>query len=188
MSDNRSPLTTPLTLAGGMAAGALLAKFVHPWIMGVLGAARTQTTGGDAFDDLTRDHALILGLLDEMLRLDSAAAQLPIFLNVKRVLTKHALAEEDVVYPLLRNRIGAKDDVVRLYAEHAQMKIDLAEIEEILIRGVTATEHITSLREIIREHAHDEETKEFPRLREVLTTERRAALSAKVWREKALVS
>ena len=56
---------------------------------------------------------------------DSAAERMKLLLMFKRALGKHAMAEEDVVYPILHEIAGAAEQARELYDEHAQMKIHL---------------------------------------------------------------
>ena len=110
-----------------------------------------------------------------------------LFLKLKRNLSKHALAEEDVIYPLLRERTGAGTDVDRLFHEHAEMKIALARLEDQFAGDEAWSREVRSLRDLIARHAADEETVEFPRLRAALNEKQRATAAGRVYREKALL-
>ena len=83
------------------------------------------STGEKPFDQLIDDHRQILSLLDNMLEVpdSSPARKARLYMMLKRRLAKHALAEEDVVYPLVRNDSANGDERRHLYDEHADMKI-----------------------------------------------------------------
>jgi hemerythrin superfamily protein len=178
---------------GGFAAGAMagyaLAKAGPPLISQLTGTI-SGAGGRDAFEGLIEDHRKVLALLDEMIEAE-APRRMALFLQLKRDLSKHALSEEDVVYPLLRERAHDYEDTQRNYAEHAEMKIALASIEELLMNADltsdTWREHMRRLRHLIAAHARHEEDNEFPRLRESLGDEKRAAVSGMIAREKALL-
>src|SRR5438128_38606 len=91
-------------LLGGLAAGVLGSRLVPPVVAALIGSGRVRA-GGDPFAVLMDDHRKILLLLDEMVTapIDSTARRGRLFLMLKRKLAKHALAEEDVVYPIVHN-------------------------------------------------------------------------------------
>ncbi len=104
---------------------------------------------------------------------------------LKRKLAKHALAEEDVVYPMLHDDAHEEDESKHLYGEHADMKIFLFELEAMLKSGEDWTERVRSLRHLIKEHADEEEQKVFPRLRQ--TVGENKLPDVKIRREEALI-
>ena len=53
-----------------------------------------------------------------------------LFVALSRSRGRHALAEEDVVHPVLHTEAGA--GAQQLYAEHAEMKVHLYELENAL--------------------------------------------------------
>src|SRR5919197_1758551 len=93
-------------LAAGAALTLVAARVMPPLAGRALGAARV-TMGGDPFDALARDHRRILGLFDTLERTDESATlrRTVLLFQVKRALMAHALAEEDVVYPLLLDEV-----------------------------------------------------------------------------------
>jgi hemerythrin superfamily protein len=102
------------------------------------------------------------------------------------MLGKHAMAEEDVVYPLL-HRAHAETETRQLYDEHADIKIHLYELEQMVMRNEDCRNRVISLRQLIEIHARQEEEQEFPRLREVLREGDRAMVAGQIRREEALV-
>lgn len=107
---------------------------------------------------------------------------------MKRRLAKHALAEEDVVYPLLNDEADRREAAKHLYDEHAQMKILLFEIEMALMHGEPWDEPVQKLRQMVESHAREEEQEQFPRLREVLNERKRLSqVAGQLHREEALI-
>ena len=154
-----------------------------------IGMARAAAGGSDVFEELIADHKRILGALEQAESADGAA-RMPLFLFIKRELTKHAVAEEDVIYPLVADKINDEQGAKLLYEEHGEVKTLLAEIEEALEMSddLRYRDRLRMLREAVREHAQKEETQIFPRLREVLDDKKRALVTGKVDREKAMVA
>ena len=163
-------------------------RVLPPFIATLKGRGRVRT-GADPFDQLIEDHRQILSLLDNMLEApDSARARKArLYMMLKRKLAKHALAEEDVVYPLVRNDSANGDERRHLYDEHADMKILLHQTGEMLRTGEAWNETVSMLRSLIREHAETEEKTIFPELRRELKEIRWAKISGQISREEALI-
>jgi hemerythrin superfamily protein len=174
-------------LLGGIAGGILGGRLLPPIFAAMAGAGRAKG-GGDPFALLIADHRRIVELLDEMLAAssDSKLRRGRLFLALKRKLAKHAMAEEDVVYPIVRND-AANDQRKHLYAEHADMKILLFEIESQLMAGEDWTSVVTPLRDLIRSHIDEEERTIFPELRRQLGESALPRVSGQISREEALV-
>jgi hemerythrin superfamily protein len=175
-------------LAGGILVGAVASRLLPPLFANVNGSVRAKL-GADPFQLLEEDHRS-MELLLEKLRTssdDSLAARTVAFMSLKRKIGKHALAEEDVVYPLLHEHANAQEDAYRLYREHAEMKIHLYELEAALKKNGEWKERFQSFDYLIREHIRDEEEKEFPRLREMMNEKQSICLSGLIRREESLV-
>jgi hemerythrin superfamily protein len=108
-------------------------------------------------------------------------------LRLKRRLSAHALAEEDVIYPALFALGGDPQGAQHLYAEHAEMKIHLYNLEEISKDDPAWQSHVGELRAIIAAHVREEEDVEFPKLRSALDDQTLARIFGKMQREKALL-
>ncbi len=188
MIGTRSISRSLTAFAAGAALSAFASRVVPPLAGRAIGRARVAS-GGDPFDALARDHQRVLGMMDMMLQSDDSATvrRTAGLLQVKRSLTAHALAEEDIVYPLLREEVGAVEAADRLYREHAELKIHLFRLEHMPKNDKAWREELRDLRELIARHAGDEENEQFPRLREKLSQERIAQLSGDVEREKQMV-
>jgi len=175
-------------MAGGLAVGILGSRLMAPMFAAANGALRAKL-GEDAFELLIQDHRQIISTLDEMERTpgDSMARRARLFLTLKRTLAKHALAEEDVVYPLLHQDVHDVKESKRLYNDHADMKIGLFELERSLKSKADWTAQVRSLRDSLHKHIREEEDVEFPKIRRMLSEHRSRRLSGMIHREEALV-
>jgi hemerythrin superfamily protein len=188
MFGTRSFSRSLTAFAIGAAASAFASRVMPPMAGRAIGRARVAA-GGDPFDALAADHRRVLATIDTLLQSDDSATMRRTtgLLQVKRSLTAHALAEEDIVYPLLREEVGAIEAADRLYREHAELKIHLFRLEHMPKNDLRWREELQDLRELIASHAGDEENEQFPKLRARLSREQTARLSSDVEREKQFV-
>ena len=111
----------------------------------------------------------------------------PLFLTLKRTLAKHSMAEEDVIYPLLHDEANRAERARHLYEEHAEIKIHLFELENMLKSGADWTDRVRQLRDLISSHIREEEMEQFPTLRGMLNDTRRNSVSGLIRREEAMI-
>jgi hemerythrin superfamily protein len=174
-------------LVGGVAAGILGTRLLPPLLASASGAIRAKRSG-DPFKLLIQDHRRLVSILAEMEKTpqDSMGRRNTLFLMFKRKLAKHALAEEDVVYPLLHDE-DEQGQSRHLYHEHADMKILLYQVEESLLAGTDWKAPVACLQNLITSHIQDEEQNVFPKMRQVLDKERRARVSGMISMEESLI-
>jgi len=163
-------------------------RLLPPLLAGAAGSMRASL-GEKPFDRLVQDHRSVLSLLERLVGAadDSIARRMALFLAVKRALAKHALAEEDVVYPLLQSKANGASAAKQLYSEHAEMKVHLYELEMAPAGGAAWAERARALQALIARHIRDEEEVQFPRLEGLLDAEGRRRLARQVRREEALI-
>ena len=188
----RASRTSPIRAAASFAGGALIAfvgsRLLPPLVAQARGAARTRG-GGDPLGSLLDDHRAIRSHLDVMVE----SADREVFsrtqhlLRLKRCLAAHAMAEEDIVYPALREHLATADDATHLYEEHAEMKILLYKLEQTPKSDEQWHLHATELRTLIQGHLRQEEEVDFPNLRGALDESTSTELASKIAREKALL-
>jgi hemerythrin superfamily protein len=173
-------------------AGALMmltaSRIAPPFAGRAIGSLRSMT-GTDPFDALAQDHRKVLALLNRLAETDNAAAmrRTAMLFQVKRMLTAHALAEEDIIYPMLHDDAHRAEEAKKLYREHADMKVRLFELEHKAKDDPSWIEDVRALRRIIADHAREEEETEFPKLRAALDSRRTSNLLGEVHREKSLI-
>jgi hemerythrin superfamily protein len=166
---------------------AFIASRIAPPMAGrALGSVRAMA-GTDPFAALAQDHRKLLALFERIEASGSSTVRSALLLQLKRMLSAHALAEENIVYPMLREDAGHHEEATRLYREHAEMKVRLFELEHKAKGDPSWIEDIRALHRIVEEHAHAEEQSEFPRLRAALDHRQAANLLSEVHREKAML-
>jgi len=175
-------------MLAGFAGGIVASRLLPPFFAMSKGSIQTRT-GVDPFDQLITEHGFLLSTLDEMelVKEGETGKRARLFLQLKRMLAKHAMAEEDVVYPLLSGPGEREAAAKQLYDEHAEMKIALFRLEQTLKGEGSWMEQVRALQSLIGPHAKQEEEIEFPRLRERLPQSKRVALGRDVLREEAMV-
>ena len=189
MAERNDLLRDAALVAAGAAAALVIGRFGMPLVAKTIGLARGAAGAGDAFEELTADHERVIAMLEKAQVEQTAPKKLALFAAIKRDLSKHAVAEEDIIYPLIADKLLAPDAAHHLYKEHGDVKTLLAEIEEALERGDDARyrARVHALLENVRRHTEEEETQWFPRLKDVLDEKKRALIAGKVDREKAML-
>ncbi|MBV8811222.1 MAG: hemerythrin domain-containing protein [Acidobacteriaceae bacterium] len=154
---------TYLLLGLGTAAGALLGRLLPVVFANASGVAQ-GLAGLDPFAQLIQQHRTLLSVLDKMEHLTAPdwAKRRLLFLALKRTIGKHALAEENVVYPLLKTQAERHESTQKLYREHASMKIHIFELEVAIRSTDEWRDAVRALRSEIEPHAREEEQTEFP--------------------------
>ena len=172
----------------GFAAGFVLSRLV-PSVWAQFRGAAGSALGEDPFVELIRQHRVLLSLLHRMEETPASAAARRVFLffAFKRTIAKHALAEEDVAYPLLYADAGRQDAAEKLYREHADMKIHLFALQQHVRDEEGWKTHVRALRDEIAEHARQEEDDVFPRLRELRETRDSSVLHRNLRQEEAFI-
>jgi len=173
-------------------AGAVLtliaSRIAPPFAGRTIGTLRAMS-GTDPFDALAEDHKKVLALFGRIEETDNSAVtrRNAMLLQVKRMLTAHALAEEDIVYPMLHDDAQRREQAKKLYSEHAAMKVRLFELEHKAKDDPTWIEELRELHRVVAEHAHEEEQIEFPKLRAALNQTQCTTLLGDVSREKSML-
>jgi len=168
---------------------SLAASRVAPPIAGrAMGSIRAMT-GTDPFDALAQDHRKVLALFEAIEATDNSATmrRAAMLLQLKRMLTAHALAEEDIIYPMLRDDAHRNEQALKLYRDHAEVKVKLFELEHKAKNDPSWISELRQLHHMIESHAREEEQVEFPKLRAALDEARCANLMGEVQREKSLL-
>lgn len=177
-----------LTFGAGAMIMLAASRLVPPVAGRALGSIRAMA-GTDPFEALAQDHQKALALFGRIEATeDSAIARRnSMLMQLKRMLTAHALAEEDIVYPMLHDDAHRRDQAKKLYREHAEVKVRLFELEHKAKDDPTWIEDLRALHRMVRDHAQEEETIEFPKLRAALDEGRCTTLLGEVQREKSML-
>jgi hemerythrin superfamily protein len=139
---------------------------------------------GDWADALKTEHEMTLAIFDKIEATDDSQTMMRshLLMKLKYALTKHALEEENVIYPALRqaNETEEADD---LTSDHGYVKTYLYELENLPKDDPQWLARVRDFRTMIEEHMREEENDIFPRLREKLSDEQNAKLSAMMNKE-----
>ena len=171
-----------LSAAAGVAAlGFVAGMFAVPARKLAHQGLETALSKNDWFGILKLEHAAVNTLFEQLLQTDETQTKkrTALLLAIKQGLTKHALQEEDVVYPALREA-GIEADTKELYAEHADIKTYLHELETKPKDDPHWLERVRSFHSLIQHHVRDEEDEIYPRFQSQLSEEQNSRLTKRM--------
>jgi hemerythrin superfamily protein len=144
---------------------------------------------GDWFGHLRAEHRVVKKLLKAMTHADfeEPARRAALLEKVSELITRHAVEEENAVYPALGGA-GEGDDAADLIADHAEMKTLLRELQALAPEDPGWREQAKALRKLFDKHVREEEDEVFPILRERLGELENDKLTKLVQREGVRVS
>lgn len=147
-------------------------------VQGMAGAS------GDWAEALAAEHAAVLALFDKIEATgdSQASARSRLLTKLKNALGKHALEEENVIYPALR-QANYVHDADALNGEHGQVKTFLYELENMPKTGPAWLARVRELRAMLEEHIRMEEDELFPALKAQLEDGQNGKLSQAMNRE-----
>lgn len=146
-----------------------------------------QQTTTDVVDALTTDHREALDLLDRIGRSTDPAAKRDIADTLIAEVVRHAIAEEMYVYPAMRKHVpdGGKE-VEHDIEEHKELEETMKRLEAVEATDPRFDELVRTMTKQLRHHAHDEESDQFPKLREHVPHDELVELREKVIRAKKI--
>ena len=161
------------------AAVGFAANYGRKMLVQGIGAA-----AGDWADALKAEHQAALALFDkiEATSDEQTWVRSHLLMKLKSALGKHALQEENVIYPALREANSAHD-ADALNSEHGYIKTYLYELETIPNDSPEWLARVSDFRSMLQEHMRMEEDEVFPKFRNALSEEQNARLSAMMNKE-----
>ena len=144
----------------------------------------------DVVDILSEDHREV----EEMFReLESLGVSDPAVQDRRRLLVdqvtialvRHAVAEEVVVYPAVKERVS-EEEAERAKREHAEAEESMKALERLDPEDPSFDQEIRKLMTEIRTHVAEEEGEMFPHMREVMSREELVKLGGQVEAIKAM--
>ncbi len=140
--------------------------------------------GSDWLDSLKAEHEMALAIFDKIEATDDEQTMMRSHLltKLKYALTKHALEEENVVYPALR-QANETEEADELNSDHGYVKTYLYELENLPNDDPQWIARVRDFRAMIEEHMREEENEIFPRLRSRLSDEQNAKLTSAMNKE-----
>ncbi|MET0307218.1 MAG: hemerythrin domain-containing protein [Sphingomonas sp.] len=163
-------------IAGAAAGGAALGLLA---LLGRKAVVQAPTALAGNWDEaLAAEHAATLKVFDSIEATDESATlrRNMLLSHLKHALMKHAVEEENVIYPALRDA-GQTDAADALNKEHGYVKQYLYELENMPTASPDWILKLRRFRADIEKHMREEETQLFPMLRAQLSEERNKALT-----------
>jgi hemerythrin-like domain-containing protein len=132
---------------------------------------------------LKRDHREVADLLKKLADTNPGTRRKATVAKVTSELRLHMQIEEDEIYPLVEQKVGA-EDAEEAMVEHRLARDGLAQLQELVDEpGFGAV--VAMLTAGIRHHVREEETEVFPKLKKKLDRDTLAALGDQVVARKA---
>jgi hemerythrin superfamily protein len=139
------------------------------------------TPSDDVVDELTTDHREALALLDRIAASTDPEERRDLADTVIAEVVRHAVAEEMYVYPAMREHLPDVDQAIKHdIEEHEQLERTMKRLEGADAADSQFEALVREMTEQLRHHAHDEETEQFPQLRERVPREELVRLREKV--------
>ena len=159
-------MTTRIVGAAGMVGLGVIAGLA-------LGQARRLATKaamrltGDWERQMKAEHRALIKLTRSLAdaRIEEAPKRAALVSAVEDLLARHAMEEENVVYPALR-AAGLESAVAAQLQDHADMRLLLRELEGMPPEAPGFADAAGKLKDLIDQHIRQEEHDLFPRLRE----------------------
>lgn len=173
----RAATSRTATLIGVAAAGLVTGLAVNLGRKAVVQAPSVMA--GDWFEALKTEHALALALFDQIeATADTEPAKRVVLLTqLKHALGKHAFAEENVIYPALRDW-GDKADADKLNHDHGYVKQYLFELDGLDKASPAFLARVAAFRVDLEAHIREEEDAIFPPLHAGLSDDRNKQITA----------
>jgi hemerythrin superfamily protein len=135
----------------------------------------------DVIDELTSDHREVTSLLDSIGTTTDPTQKRDLADTVITELVRHAVAEEMYVYPAMRDHLPDGEQVAKHDAEeHNELERTMKELESVETSDPRFDDLVEQLRSQLRHHVEDEESEQFPRLRQAIPREKLVELREKV--------
>lgn len=169
-------------VAGAVAGGAALGILA---MLGRKAAVQAPTALAGNWDEaLVVEHQATLKVFDaiEATNETNTTKRATLLANLKHMLAKHALEEENVIYPALREA-GETEAADRLNKDHGYVKQYLYELGELPKDSLAWIEKVRRFRTELEEHMREEERELFPELKAKLTPEKNKELTGLMNRE-----
>ncbi|MBN2970905.1 hemerythrin domain-containing protein [Roseomonas aeriglobus] len=163
-------------LAGAATAGVALGVLA---MIARKAAVQAPTyMAGDWDEALAAEHKAVLKLFDalEATEPEATTKRTILLTQMKHALAKHALEEENTIYPALREA-GEVAGADELNAEHGYVKQYLYELENMPNNGDAFLDKVRKFRADIEDHMREEEQELFPKLKAKLSPERNKQLT-----------
>jgi hemerythrin-like domain-containing protein len=177
-SGKRAPFSGSTgAIIGAAAAGVAVGLVAN---LGRKAAVQAPTMMAGEWDQaLKAEHEATLKLFDtlEATTEKNTTKRSMLLMQLKHALAKHALEEENAIYPALREA-GQVGDADQLNGEHGYVKQYLYDLENMPKESPAFLAKLREFRTHIEKHMREEENQIFPALKAKLSPEKNKALTA----------
>jgi hypothetical protein len=136
---------------------------------------------------LRKDHSNVKALFQRFEKADRNSERQKLGQEIIEELSLHAVVEEQLIYPLLRERDARTEDrVLNALEEHHAVKLILAELDELSSDHERYRAKVHVVREAVEMHIEEEEAKLLPRLDAMLDADERRRLAEGILAMKAV--
>lgn len=143
--------------------------------------------GEDVVEILTADHREMVELIGQIKGTSDADRRRDLADTVIAEVMRHAVAEEMYVYPAVEERVpNGKEMVEHDKEEHQEIVEVMKAIESLDASDASFMTRVQQLEGLLRHHAKDEESGQFPQLRAHLSSKQLVELGEKVEAAKKL--
>ena len=140
-----------------------------------------HSTDRDVIDVLTTDHREALELIAQIRATTDPEQRRDHADSLISELVRHSVAEEMYVYPAMRDHLPDGDQAVdHDTKEHKQLEATMKKLEGADASAPEFLETVGELERILQDHVSDEETEQFPRLRQHVPADELVELKGKV--------
>lgn len=125
-----------------------------------------DTNKEDVVDVLSQDHTEAQGLIPRIRASADPAERRDLADVLISELVRHSVAEEMIVYPVMRKELpDGEEAVAHDTEEHKELERTMKELEGTDAGDPRFDALIDSLEQVLRDHVEDEEGEQFPKLR-----------------------
>lgn len=147
----------------------------------------TDPTAPDVVDVLTADHRDVTALIGEIWTIRDPMMRRDLADTAISELVRHAVAEEMYVYPAMRKHLPDGDKAVEHDTEeHKELEQLMKELEGIDVGKPEFETTLRRLESVLADHIQDEESEQFPELRQRIPREELVEMAGKVETAKKL--
>lgn len=152
-------------------------------------------TTQDAISLLREDHRTVVELFQQIEDIPSDAPsesaemkkRRALFEQVSEELSRHAMAEEELLYPMIRSKVPDGDRLAdHALQEHQEVKETLARLEKMSLDNLDFEGEFRTLMHSVKEHVNEEEAELFPLLQQHLGQEALDTLGTQLAAAKAM--
>ncbi len=140
--------------------------------------ARTSAAPGDWLSLVLEHHVQIEAAFDAVGLTTDAESRRRAQRELVILLTAHAVAEENVLYPAL-GHANARGHAELAYEEQARVKLELGLLDYLMPMSQEYLDRLTAIREAVAHHVFEEESKWFLEIKERLTLPEQDVLGAR---------